>query len=61
MQKSLIGRDEKLTLNAAIDVARSYETTCKQMKSLIAQGFSQSGQLKLIELIMIIAIHEMRR
>ena len=31
VQKSLIGRDEKLTLNTAIDIARSYEATKRQM------------------------------
>ena len=34
VQKVLIGRDEKLTLNDAIDVARSHEATTNQLKSL---------------------------
>ena len=38
VQKSLIGRDEKLTLNTAIDIARSYEATKRQMKSLSNQN-----------------------
>jgi hypothetical protein len=38
VQKSLIGRDEKLTLNAAIDIARSYEATKRQMNTLSNQN-----------------------
>ena len=38
VQKSLIGRDEKLTLNTAIDIARSYEATKCQMNSLSNQN-----------------------
>jgi hypothetical protein len=34
VQKSVIGRDEKLTLNTAIDIARCYEATKRQMNSL---------------------------
>jgi hypothetical protein len=38
VQKSVIGRDEKLTLNTAIDIARSYEATKRQMNSLSNQN-----------------------
>jgi hypothetical protein len=38
VQKSLIGRDEKLTLNTAINIARSYEATKRQMNSLLNQN-----------------------
>ena len=34
VHKVLIGRDETLSLNAAIDVARSHEATTNQLKSL---------------------------
>ena len=38
VHKSLIGRDEKLTLNAAIDIAWGYEATKRQMNSLSNQN-----------------------
>ena len=42
VQKSLIGRDEKLSLNNAIDIARSNEATKRQMNSLLSQNIGQS-------------------
>ena len=38
VQKSLIGRDEKLTLSAAIDIARGYEATKRQMRVSVKNG-----------------------
>ncbi|CAB3999904.1 Hypothetical predicted protein [Paramuricea clavata] len=45
VQKSLIGRDEKLTLNTAIDIARSYEATKHQMHSLSNQNKGNPQQI----------------
>ena len=42
VQKSLIGQDEKLSLNDAMDIVRSNEATKRQMNSLLSQNIGQS-------------------
>ena len=48
VHKSLIGRDEKLTLNAAIDIARGYEATRRQMNSLSNQNLGNPQGINII-------------
>ncbi len=48
VQKSLIGRAKKLTLNAAIDIARSYEATKRQMNSLSSQNMGNPQRVNTI-------------
>ena len=48
VQKSLIGRDEKLTLRAAIDIARGYEATKRQMNSSLNQNLGNSQRINII-------------
>jgi len=44
VQEALLGKDDKLKLDKAIDIARERETTVNDMKSLEQQGASASGR-----------------